>query len=37
MGEKMAVKTGDEFAHGGGPDPRDAPKPVVTPWDKPEI
>jgi error-prone DNA polymerase len=30
---KMPAGRGDEFAHGGGPDPRDAPKPVVTPRD----
>jgi error-prone DNA polymerase len=26
---KLPTGRGDEFAHGGGPDPRDAPKPVV--------
>lgn len=30
---KMPAGRGDEFAHGGGPDPRDKPKPVVTPRD----
>jgi error-prone DNA polymerase len=30
---KMPAGRGDEFAHGGGPDPRDRPKPVVTPRD----
>ena len=27
---KLPTGRGDEFAHGGGPDPRDTPKPVVT-------
>ncbi|TCQ96371.1 hypothetical protein EDF70_11628 [Neorhizobium sp. JUb45] len=30
---KMPAGRGDEFAHGGGPDPRDKPKPVLTPRD----
>jgi error-prone DNA polymerase len=28
---KLPTGRGDEFAHGGGPDPRDQPKPVVRP------
>ncbi len=30
---KMPTGRGDEFAHGGGPDPRDAPKKVASPRD----
>ncbi|WP_313199408.1 error-prone DNA polymerase [Rhizobium sp.] len=30
---KLPAGRGDEFAHGGGPDPRDRPKPVVQPRD----
>ena len=30
---KLPTGRGDEFAHGGGPDSRDRPKPVVTPRD----
>ncbi|CDZ45979.1 Nucleic acid binding, OB-fold, tRNA/helicase-type [Neorhizobium galegae bv. officinalis] len=30
---KLPAGRGDEFARGGGPDPRDKPKPVVTPRD----
>ena len=30
---KLPSGRGDEFAHGGGPDPRDKPKPMVTPRD----
>jgi error-prone DNA polymerase len=30
---KLPAGRGDEFAHGGGPDPRDRPKPMVSPRD----
>ena len=30
---KLPTGRGDEFAHGGGPDPRDRPKPVPEPRD----
>lgn len=30
---KLPAGRGDEFAHGGGPDPRDKPKPLVSPRD----
>lgn len=30
---KKPAGRGDEFAHGGGPDPRGKPRPVVTPRD----
>jgi error-prone DNA polymerase len=30
---KLPAGRGDEFAHGGGPDPRDKPKPVIQPRD----
>jgi error-prone DNA polymerase len=30
---KLPAGRGDEFARGGGPDPRDKPKPVVAPRD----
>jgi error-prone DNA polymerase len=30
---KLPTGRGDEFAHGGGPDPRDMPKPAIQPRD----
>jgi error-prone DNA polymerase len=30
---RLPAGRGDEFAHGGGPDPRDTPKPVIAPRD----
>jgi error-prone DNA polymerase len=30
---RLPTGRGDEFAHGGGPDPRDTPKPVTRPRD----
>jgi error-prone DNA polymerase len=30
---RLPAGRGDEFAHGGGPDPRDKPRPMVSPRD----